>query len=235
MAAASLNVCKFNKTGYCKFTNSCRNQHVNDVCSDANCNGTSCPLRHPRPCKYYSSDGFCKFGSSCAYLHSSHQKTKIEDKINNIENKLIILVASIERIECTLKELNNVLDANKIKPRPKSLKPSTSIVTVCSQLPNIAAQQIPQLDGGALSPTSETECSVVDVSVPDLSFLNNVNVGDCDDCGFCTTGTYESIITMEEYLNHLKTYGRICFNCMDYFLVFSWFKQIHPEYIDDEE
>ena len=69
MAAST--VCKLNQTGYCKFKSTCRNFHVNDICSSQECTDTSCTRRHPRRCRYYGYLGHCKFGDKCAYLHQS--------------------------------------------------------------------------------------------------------------------------------------------------------------------
>ena len=93
-----------------------------------------------------------------------------------------------------------------------------------TQLPsNQEFSPIPQCDGAS----SFLESTL------DLGFMKDVNIGDCDECGFCNI--YESILTVDEYLEHLKTYGSVCFNCMDYFYVTPWFRFVHPDYIDDEE
>ena len=67
MATALL--CYFNKYGYCKYGSECRYHHINDICSNANCDVGVCSLRHPRKCRYLRNFGYCKFESCCAYSH----------------------------------------------------------------------------------------------------------------------------------------------------------------------
>ena len=98
--------------------------------------------------------------------------------------------------------------------------------------------KIPQLDGDGLSTSFTSEVASNDAvhePILDLSFLPFVNIWDCDDCGFCISSSYEYIQTVNEYLEHLKRYGQICYNCTDYFLEFPWFKSIHPDLIDDQD
>ena len=70
---AAPTICKFYQTGFCKFKSTCRNIHIDDICSSYSqeCKDSSCTLRHPRRCRYYGYLGHCKFGEKCAYLHQS--------------------------------------------------------------------------------------------------------------------------------------------------------------------
>jgi hypothetical protein len=69
--ATTETICKFNQYGFCKFLSKCRKQHINDICSNSQCNSNTCLLRHPRVCKYFSNYQRCKFAEQCAYLHHS--------------------------------------------------------------------------------------------------------------------------------------------------------------------
>ena len=98
-------VCKFNKFGFCKFNNMCRNEHVKELCENSSCKVQICRLRHPKKCKFYSNFGRCKFGEWCSYEHT--------EKVNmfgilkqGIEN----LSKQIENIEKDLKEKDEIID-----------------------------------------------------------------------------------------------------------------------------
>ena len=67
--ATSETICRFNKTGFCKYAARCRKQHVMDICQNLSCYLATCVKRHPRVCKFFLSYGRCKFDNSCAYLH----------------------------------------------------------------------------------------------------------------------------------------------------------------------
>ena len=64
-------VCSYNRAGYCKFQDRCRNLHINEVFGLTGCSNDSCQLRHPRVCKYYSSYGACIYSDNCAYSHKN--------------------------------------------------------------------------------------------------------------------------------------------------------------------
>ena len=63
--------CPFFKYGYCKFGETCRLQHLNELCSNSACETSQCPKRHPKICKFFREFNRCKFGAYCSYLHTS--------------------------------------------------------------------------------------------------------------------------------------------------------------------
>ena len=137
-------VCKFNQSGYCKFKNLCRNQHINEVCVDKNCVGSSvCSLRHPHPCKYFTNRGYCKFGSTCAYIHTV-EKSKLEEKMENLENEMKKLSSSLDFVQSKLKELDTMI-ANSRSTKQRA------VVTFVPHKGNPPEKQsavsIPQFDG----------------------------------------------------------------------------------------
>jgi hypothetical protein len=97
---ATQNVCPYNKYGFCKHREMCRNLHVAEVCESSSCVISSCLLRHPKNCKYYTNYGRCKF-DPCAYKHIDNQNTF---ERNTQENEII--KAKLKHIEEQLKELN---------------------------------------------------------------------------------------------------------------------------------
>ena len=82
-------VCRYNKFGYCKFSDKCRFRHNNILCSDKNCNVFQCEKRHPKKCTFHRDFGRCKFTTYCRYSHEK-QNDVIEnnEKIKELENRL---------------------------------------------------------------------------------------------------------------------------------------------------
>ena len=79
-------ICKYNQNGYCKFGNNCRNRHVEEICSSAQCQQLSCEMRHPFICKFYRMYGNCKFENNCAFLHEASDE---QLKISLLEEKFM--------------------------------------------------------------------------------------------------------------------------------------------------
>ena len=123
---AAQNVCQFNKFGYCKHREHCRNLHVNEVCESSSCDIKSCLQRHPFECKYYNRFRRCKF-DPCKFLHiekmSDIESLKSEnkkildkvDEINEIVNKKDDIEKKLETVEASLNYLNNLEKEMKAK------------------------------------------------------------------------------------------------------------------------
>ena len=45
---AAHNVCSFNKNGFCKYQERCRQHHEKNICENAKCVVKECVLRHPK-------------------------------------------------------------------------------------------------------------------------------------------------------------------------------------------
>ena len=81
-------ICKFEKFGYCKLKDECKDYHPTEICSLQICNVGKCLKRHPKPCKYFKS-GNCRFKESCKYEHQEEINTKeLLDRIIKLENEL---------------------------------------------------------------------------------------------------------------------------------------------------
>ena len=130
-------ICKYNKTGFCKFKEDCRKTHNNIMYENPEvCMGETCTKRHPKDCTNFSKSGSCRPKEKCAYKHTQpiiyqakldeamlmmilgHQQ-KISDLTKEVEN-LKLVVQSIEeanknREKETIKEViieNSVLVDN---------------------------------------------------------------------------------------------------------------------------
>ena len=98
---ATQSVCFFNKHGFCKYLEKCRNYHENKSCEKSMCEIKKCPLRHPKICKYFRDYGFCKFGEWCRFEHKVHKDSF--DKDNEIKD----LEEELKKVKKELEENNN--------------------------------------------------------------------------------------------------------------------------------
>ena len=112
--AGSTNVCRYFQTGYCKFKSECRNVHIDDICTEANCSGRSCIKRHQRMCKCFVTFGSCKFASNCAYIHPN--RAQEEGEIASLKDEIRKLKIEISKMQEILNNresnLNEKQDAN---------------------------------------------------------------------------------------------------------------------------
>ena len=114
------NVCRKNKFGYCIYDDTCRNRHIEEVCSDKKCSVFNCEKRHPKICNYFREFERCKFTTYCRYSHkkptevieNNERMKAIEDKLVEIEKN-----ASSEKEETLDKQLNHKIEhlENEIK------------------------------------------------------------------------------------------------------------------------
>ena len=117
----SLKVCLFNKFGYCKFGPTCFKNHVETECEKDHCEIRSCPLRHPKICRYFRDQGYCKFGEFCRFKHFNENKIYI-DKISEMVKEINKLASVIEQKE---KEIENL--KSEITPKMKKLKSANNL------------------------------------------------------------------------------------------------------------
>ena len=99
-------ICLFFKYGYCKFGETCRLQHVNDLCSNSSCETSRCLKRHPKNCKFFKEFNRCKFGTYCAYLHTS---------TDDQDDELNCLKVTVKEQEDELKSLHSEVASLKEK------------------------------------------------------------------------------------------------------------------------
>ena len=108
---ATHNVCLFNKFGYCRYNETCRKLHVNEMCEDNSCQFLKCSQRHPKACKWYRKYKRCKF-NPCKFSHKDDlEELKLDNqkalqKIDDIE----IILAEKNELENKRKEFDNKID-----------------------------------------------------------------------------------------------------------------------------
>ena len=106
--AAQQNVCKYNKFGFCKYQDRCRNLHVNEICENSACDWSNCMQRHPMKCKYYTEFMICKF-SPCAFKHVKNDE--ITDVDNEVcDDRFLEVERKIDNLEKQLSDKNDVID-----------------------------------------------------------------------------------------------------------------------------
>ena len=108
MAAQTL--CLWNKFGYCRYSERCRNYHVNDICQKSSCETFTCRQRHPNPCKFYINYKRCKF-SPCAFKHEEvtirEDSKDLEEDIKVISDKMNDLETIINEKDSQIQEMSN--------------------------------------------------------------------------------------------------------------------------------
>ena len=95
-------VCLFNKYGHCRFRETCRKHHNNEVYENELCEKVNCEKRHPKRCKYFDFFNRCKFGSFCSFAHRTSQKGSNEE----LQAKVFDLDKRVEDLEKDIKQAN---------------------------------------------------------------------------------------------------------------------------------
>ena len=89
MAIAS--ICLHNKFGHCKFRETCRHPHNNEICEETNCEINKCSKRHPKSCRYFKDFNRCKFGDFCSFVHRELKNDAKEQELNEVKARLVNL------------------------------------------------------------------------------------------------------------------------------------------------
>ena len=111
-------VCKHFQTGFCKFAEHCRKQHVQEICQTNQCTLKSCTQRHPNICRYFNTHNACKFGEKCAYLHNI---TKEKSDTAELENKINKLEEWVQTMSQQITSLQNEISSMKKKSSSTAL------------------------------------------------------------------------------------------------------------------
>ena len=79
------------------FGEKCNFKHIDEECTEDNCNVFNCEKRHPRICKFMKEHGRCKFTTYCKYNHK-----KCTDVFDNAKK-----LADMEKQLANLQKKNN--------------------------------------------------------------------------------------------------------------------------------
>ena len=126
-----MDVCKYQKFGFCKFKDSCKNQHLVEICENLSlcANLKSCLKRHPRVCKSYAIEKFCKFQAGCAYHHkeeniNNEMKNKVDDlekMVNGLSEKIVQLENKLKIKESKESEVKEIKEFGKTDEHPNKV------------------------------------------------------------------------------------------------------------------
>ena len=105
---ATTAVCKFYRSGHCKFGDQCSLSHQMETCLSYPCVDEHCVLRHPPLCKFFARFRRCRFGEGCSYSHQLQEQEKGYETVKcEVEN----LAKEIENI----KMQNNLMQSILLK------------------------------------------------------------------------------------------------------------------------
>ena len=113
-------ICVYHKYGYCKFQNSCRNTHEQELCDIENCDGKICDKRHPKPCRYFQNYGRCKF-NPCSYSHGDNLEyvkiNKLESIVQDMKQEMHEIRQILNLNDAAMRNMEKELrqHANKVK------------------------------------------------------------------------------------------------------------------------
>ena len=99
-------VCKYFQCGFCKFGDMCRKEHIKEICPIQNCISKTCMKRHPKVCKYFSTQNRCKFGEQCSYKHEVNSN---QNEISELKEKMAVLEQSVRLLNAKLSDLTKEL------------------------------------------------------------------------------------------------------------------------------
>ena len=108
-----ISVCAYHKYGHCKYKNTCRKRHVDELCKENACVIDLCSKRHPRQCRYYQNFGRCKCGKFCSFSHDVMANTSIREEILAMKHRLSQLEELTFKQASDLKTMSENIDALK--------------------------------------------------------------------------------------------------------------------------
>ena len=98
---ATKKICKFEKYGFCRSKESCKDYHPVEICQRQVCNIGRCDKRHPQPCRYFRS-GSCRFKESCKYEHKEHVNTnELLQRMDKLEDEKKVQAERMEKFQYT--------------------------------------------------------------------------------------------------------------------------------------
>ena len=96
---AAKKICNFDKYGFCKSKDSCKDYHPVEICKKQVCNIEGCDKRHPQKCRYFRS-GYCRFQDSCKYEHKEYVNTnELLERIHELEKEKAVQAERIHELE----------------------------------------------------------------------------------------------------------------------------------------
>ena len=103
-------VCNYQKFGFCKYKDLCKNHHLKETCKNLSAcvNSKSCQKRHPRVCRKQAIEGVCRFGAACAYHHQEeNNNAEINVKVDELEKTVKEMAEKKDELEVKLKDMES--------------------------------------------------------------------------------------------------------------------------------
>ena len=166
-------ICLYNKFGHCKFRETCRLQHINEICEIPSCETETCLKRHPRSCRFFTDFKRCKFGTYCSFSHKIPD-TSLEVQENG--NVLREMISRLNTLETVVKQNENeVKNVNeKLKTvEEKNLKLEKEMKTVLESVKAVSEIVVKEATEALIDVISKQQDEIEKRSEIKLDSLNN--------------------------------------------------------------
>ena len=199
-------ICIYNKFGFCKYKERCRNQHCQETCEQlSGCKSIKiCSKRHPKVCRRFASAKGCRFeNDECAYHHPQQSKSAVNTDLNVKVEAMEIVINKM-----VLKIFNLETELNKIKSTTKtpemSTKEAVKTIEQYEEENNSKKYETLHVDS---EPNSARQLDKPKREKPIIEMLFN-----CDQCDYkCKKGT-----TLNKHM-HTKHIEQHCKRCKETF------------------
>ena len=165
---ATKRVCSFNKYGFCKYLETCRNFHEKEICENSQCEVRKCPLRHPKICKFLRDNGYCKFGEFCYFSHKIKKHTDLTE-VKDLKKKVLAMENSAKEKDDLIKKLVHESNAkfenlqNEIEKKFQSFEESLNLLKKCVLDKDIVIESLEnRLNEKLDKNTTKVKCSKCD-------------------------------------------------------------------------
>ena len=206
-------ICVHFKTGYCKYRERCRKQHIQELCTSSDCSG-NCEKRHPKICRFYSLYGSCKFDIKCACVH----RQPLQSEIDVLRQELRAVNEKMKYFEDQLKNLEVCKLSETLSENRNSLYEDPAINS-CVNLNTLSSSSEVNNDynsQGILNCTIPQYDGTIDSSVVESNGLILTRTKYCEFCD-------EDFMNKKDFSDHMQLYNFLCNNCVDYYDEKPWF------------
>ena len=131
---AAENTCLHNKFGHCRYRDTCRHRHIQEICENSTCEIHNCERRHPRECRFWKVYNRCKFGDFCSFKHKGLDCLKKPNEI--LEKELKIVKEKLDVVERLLCEKDHEISEILNKIETKKMIEADDITTRLEYLEN---------------------------------------------------------------------------------------------------
>ena len=91
------------------FGDRCRNLHVEEECTNLECDVFKCDQRHPRTCTFWREYRRCKFSDYCRYRHAQPESDKLNE---NLKVKIVGFEKVLKEKDLEIKTMQREIETN---------------------------------------------------------------------------------------------------------------------------